>query len=130
MTKKEVLTMVIDVMKNEDAQFTAEQKEEVIAYATSALEAMAKKAEKAKTYKTPAQKDAEALKPIVAEALTAFLPDGATVSELIKSSDALKDYSTQKIAAILRKLIADGCVVKNVDKKVTHYILIKEGGAE
>lgn len=130
MTKKEVLTMVIDVMKSEEAQFTAEQKEEVIAYATSALESMAKKAEKAKTYKTPAQKDAEALKPIVAEALTAFLPDGATVSELIKSSDALKDYSTQKIAAILRKLIADGCVVKNVDKKVTHYILIKEGGAE
>ena len=127
MTKKEVLTMIIDVMKSEDAQFTAEQKAEIIAYATSALESMAKKAEKAKTYKTPAQKDAEALKPIVAEALTAFLPDGATVSELIKSSDALKDYSTQKIAAILRKLIADGCVVKNVDKKVTHYILIKEG---
>ena len=49
MTKKEVLTMVIDVMKSEEAQFTAEQKEEVIAYATSALEAMAKKAAKAKT---------------------------------------------------------------------------------
>ena len=63
MTKKEVLTMIIDVMKSEDAQFTAEQKEEIISYATSALEAMAKKAEKAKTYKTPAQKEAEALKP-------------------------------------------------------------------
>ena len=129
MTKKEVLTMVIDVMKSEDAQFTAEQKEEVIAYATSALEAMAKKAEKAKTYKTPAQKEAETLKPIVAEALAAF-PDGVTVSDLIKSSDKLKDYSTQKIAAILRKLVADGMVSKAVDKKVSHYLLTKSDSAE
>lgn len=129
MTKKEVLTMVIDVMKSEAAQFTAEQKEEVIAYATSALEAMAKKAEKAKTYKTPAQKEAEALTPIVAEALAAF-PDGVTVSDLIKSSDKLKDYSTQKIAAILRKLVADGMVSKAVDKKVSHYLLTKSDSAE
>lgn len=129
MTKKEVLTMIIDVMKSEDAQFTAEQKEEVIAYATSALEAMAKKAEKAKTYKTPAQKEIEALKPIVAEALAAF-PDGVTVSDLIKSSDKLKDYSTQKIAAILRKLVADGMVSKAVDKKASHYLLTKSDSAE
>ena len=129
MTKKEVLTMVIDVMKSEDAQFTAEQKEEVIAYATSALEAMAKKAEKAKTYKTPAQKDAEALKPVILDALAAF-PDGVTVSDLIKSSDELKDYSTQKIAAILRKLVADGMVSKAVDKKVSHYLLTQSDSAE
>ena len=129
MTKKEVLTMVIEVMKSEDAQFTAEQKEEVIAYATSALEAMAKKAEKAKTYKTPAQKEAEALKPVILGALAAF-PDGVTVSDLIKSSDKLKDYSTQKIAAILRKLVADGMVSKAVDKKVSHYLLTKSDSDE
>ena len=129
MTKKEVLTMIIDVMKSEDAQFTAEQKEEVIAYATSALEAMAKKAEKAKTYVTPAQKEAEALKPVILDALAAF-PDGVTVSDLIKSSDKLKDYSTQKIAAILRKLVADGMVSKAVDKKFSHYLLTKSDSAE
>lgn len=129
MTKKEVLTMIIEVMKSEDAQFTAEQKEEVIAYATSALEAMAKKAEKAKTYKTPAQKEAEALKPVILDALAAF-PDGVTVSDLIKSSDKLKDYSTQKIAAILRKLVADGMVSKAVDKKVSHYLLTKSDSDE
>ena len=129
MTKKEVLTMVIDVMNTEEAQFTAEQKEEVIAYATSALEAMAKKAEKAKTYKTPAQKEAETLKPVVLDALAAF-PDGVTVSDLIKSSDKLKDYSTQKIAAILRKLVADGMVSKAVDKKVSHYLLTESDSAE
>ena len=129
MTKKEVLTMVIDVMKSEEGQFTAEQKEEVIAYATSALEAMAKKAEKAKTYKTPAQKEAEALKPVILDTLAAF-PDGVTVSDLIKSSDELKDYSTQKIAAILRKLVADGMVSKAVDKKVSRYLLTKSDSAE
>ena len=129
MTKKEVLTMIIDVMKSEDAQFTAEQKEEIIAYATSALEAMAKKAEKAKTYVTPAQKEAEALKPVILGALAAF-PDGVTVSDLIKSSDKLKDYSTQKIAAILRKLVADGMVSKAVDKKASHYLLTKSDSAE
>ena len=129
MTKKEVLTMIIDVMKSEDVQFTAEQKEEVIAYATSALEAMAKKAEKAKTYVTPAQKEAEALKPVILGALAAF-PDGVTVSDLIKSSDKLKDYSTQKIAAILRKLVADGMVSKAVDKKASHYLLTKSDSAE
>ena len=129
MTKKEVLTMIINVMKSEDAQFTAEQKEEVIAYATSALEAMAKKAEKAKTYVTPAQKEAEALKPVILVALAAF-PDGVTVSDLIKSSDKLKDYSTQKIAAILRKLVADGTVSKAADKKVSHYLLTKSDNAE
>ena len=129
MTKKEVLTMIIEVMKSEDAQFTAEQKEEIIAYATSALEAMAKKAEKAKTYVTPAQKEAEALKPVILGALAAF-PDGVTVSDLIKSSDKLKDYSTQKIAAILRKLVADGMVSKAVDKKASHYLLTKSDSAE
>ena len=129
MTKKEVLTMIIDVMKSEDAQFTAEQKEEIIAYATSALEAMAKKAAKAKTYVTPAQKEAEALKPVILGALAAF-PDGVTVSDLIKSSDKLNDYSTQKIAAILRKLVADGMVSKAVDKKVSHYLLTKSDSAE
>ena len=129
MTKKEVLTMIIDVMKSEDAQFTAEQKEEIIAYATSALEAMAKKAEKAKTYVTPAQKEAEALKPVILGALAAF-PDGVTVSDLIKSSDKLNDYSTQKIAAILRKLVADGMVSKAVDKKASHYLLTKSDSAE
>ena len=129
MTKKEVLTMIIDVMKTAESQFTAEQKEEVIAYATSALEAMAKKAEKAKTYKTPAQKEAEALKPVILGALAAF-PDGVTVSDLIKSSDKLKDYSTQKIAAILRKLVADGMVSKAVDKKVSHYLLTKSDSDE
>ena len=129
MTKKEGLPMLIDVMKSEDAQFTAEQKEEIIAYATSALEAMAKKAEKAKTYVTPAQKEAEALKPVILGALAA-LPDGVTVSDLIKSSDKLKDYSTQKIAAILRKLVADGMVSKAVDKKVSHYLLTKSDSAE
>ena len=129
MTKKEVLTMVIDVMKSEEAQFTAEQKEEIISYATSALEAMAKKAEKAKTYKSPAQKEAEALKPIILTTLAAF-PDGVTVSDLIKSSDKLKDYSTQKIAAILRKLVADGMVSKAIDKKVSHYLLTESDSAE
>ena len=129
MTKKEVLTMIIDVMKTAESQFTAEQKEEVIAYATSALEAMAKKAEKAKTYKTPAQKEAEALKPVILGALAAF-PDGVTVSDLIKSSDKLNNYSTQKIAAILRKLVADGMVSKAVDKKVSHYLLTKSDSDE
>lgn len=48
---------------------------------------------------------------------------GMTVSEMQKASTALRELSTSKISAMLRKMIADGRVVKTVEKRKSIFFL-------
>lgn len=48
---------------------------------------------------------------------------GMTVSEMQKASTALRELSTSKISAMLRKMIADGRVVKTMEKRKSIFSL-------
>ena len=49
--------------------------------------------------------------------------EGVTVSELQAKSDVLGGLSNQRVSALLRQLIAEGKVVKTVDKKKSYFSL-------
>ena len=44
-----------------------------------------------------------------------------TISELQASSEILKDYSNQKLSALLKKLVDSNQVVKTTDKKKSYF---------
>ena len=44
-----------------------------------------------------------------------------TISELQSESDILKDYSNQKLSALLKKLVDSNQVVKTTDKKKSYF---------
>lgn len=46
-----------------------------------------------------------------------------TVTELIKSNEALADYSNQKISALVGQLVKDGKVVRSTEKGKTYFSL-------
>jgi len=46
-------------------------------------------------------------------AVLANLPEGATATEIAKASDALKDFSNQKISGLLKILRENGSVVRD-----------------
>lgn len=79
--------------------------------------------DKHNSYRTPTktQKENEKILDVVLEVLGSF-SEPLTVTELI-STDALSAYSNQKISALLRKLIADGKVVKIVEGKKSRFAL-------
>lgn len=49
-----------------------------------------------------------------------------TVTELIKASSTLSDFSNQKVSAMLKKLVDAGEVKKDTDKKVSTFSLATE----
>ena len=44
-----------------------------------------------------------------------------TISELQNESEILKDYSNQKLSALLKKLVDSNQVVKTIDKKKSYF---------
>lgn len=44
-----------------------------------------------------------------------------TISELQNESDILKEYSNQKLSALLKKLVDSNQVVKTIDKKKSYF---------
>lgn len=46
-----------------------------------------------------------------------------TITELQKESEALADYSNQKLSAMLKKLVDNGEVTKMVDKKKSYFLI-------
>lgn len=71
---------------------------------------------------TKAQAENEGYK---AEVLKVFeeIGEGATltVTEILKASEVLKEFSTQKVSALCKLLEGDGLLVKTTDKKKTLY---------
>lgn len=62
------------------------------------------------------------------EAILDFLGENAgtgyTVSELIKSVDAIADKSNQKISMLMRALVLAGAVEKYTDKRRTYFKIV------
>lgn len=114
MTKKVTKREMFEGIKANYALTEAE-----IAFIDHELELLAKKNTSTGERKpTATQKANEGVK----EAIMAVLSDtGMTVTEIVKVIEG--DYTNQKISALLRQLIADGKVVKEVEKNKSLFRL-------
>ena len=90
--------------------------EEVIEKLTALKGQMAKKRTSSKPTKT--QVENEGIKANILKVLT---DEGVTVKTLLGELEG--DYTSQKISALLRQLVADGKVVKTIEKKVSYFSL-------
>ena len=123
MTKKEILNLIVTAL-GESRDFTSEEKETIIAYATNEISLLDKKAEKAKTQKSKTQKENEVIKAQLLEYLNSLV-DGVTITDIIKGCDTFSEFSTQKLSALLKQLVDSGEVIKVIDKKKSYFAAAK-----
>ena len=133
MTKREVLNALLGVINYRNREEYDPEgldielgkiSDELEAYALNEIDLLDKKASKAANYQSKTQKDNEG---IMENILTALTTQDApiTVSELIKDSADLANFSNQKVSALLSKLVAENKVVKTVDKKKSYFAVAK-----
>ena len=115
MSKKKTIKEMFEQIKN-NYNLTAEE----IAFIDSRIAITERK--NSKTGKlTPTQQENENLKAEIIENMVEGTP--YTVTDLIKSIDSLNDKSNQKVSALVRQLLAEGKLVKSVDKRKSYFTL-------
>ena len=115
MTKKEMFTMVMEVVANS----TVENKAEMESFIAHEIELLEKKSSKSGQSKT--QKENEILKAEIFEELSK-LEERVTVSEFqAVTRFAPPEFSNQKISALLNQLEKTGKVKKEVIKKKSYF---------
>ena len=105
----------------EVAEISVEQKEQLSAFIGRELELLAKKSSGSKETKT--QKENKALAEVVIAELGKMTKPMA-ISELIKASEVLAEYSTQTLTPIMKSLEKEGRVVVTVEKKRNFYSVV------
>lgn len=114
MTQRDYFNEIIALAKTND-------RDDLVAFAEGRIEVLNRKSAKS-SKPTATQVANEALKADILSGLSES--EGKTVSDLIKSVDALADLSNQKVSAVLRLMIADGTVRKENDKKKTLFFKV------
>ena len=116
---------IVKAMEYAIDTFGTEAPAEVVEKWVSIRDAQLKKSLNRKP--TKAQEENAEIKAVILEALTA---EGATVTEIQSKDEALANLSNQKVAALLRQLVADGKAIKIVDKKKSLFALPAEAEVE
>ena len=115
MTKKEMFTMVANVVENAEV----ENKAEMLEFLAHEVELLNRKSGKSGQTKT--QKENEVLVEQVFNAL-AELGKPVTVSEFMKeSTHEVATLSNQKLSALFKKLVEAERVVKTTEKKKSYF---------
>lgn len=118
MTKKEMFTMIMEVVANS----TVENKAEMESFITHEIELLERKSSKSGQSKT--QKENEILKEEILAELSK-LKEGVTVSEFqAVTRFAPPEFSNQKISALLNQLEKTGKVKKEVVKKKSYFSIV------
>ena len=91
---------------------------DLVEFAQGRIAVLDKKANNKKPTKT--QEENVAIKD---EILSVLTNEGATVTEIQGKSEMLSGLSNQRVSALLRQMIADGVVVKTIDKKKSYFSL-------
>lgn len=120
MTQKDYFNAIIALAKENNRQ-------DIVDFAESRIEALNKKSSSKKPTKT--QEENVALKSAIKDVL-ASASTGMTISEVIKASDALAGLSNQKVSALMIQLVKEGSVEKYVDKKRSLFSLVGEVEAD
>lgn len=110
-TKKEMFGKLIELaQENERA--------DLIEFCEHEIDLINKKASASGQTKT--QTENEKIKIVIAEELTR-IARAVTISELLKESEELGQYSNQKLSALLKQMVESGIVTRVVDKKKTMF---------
>lgn len=124
-TKREYFEMLAEVVAK--AELSVEKAEELQAFIDREVELLNKKSSGSKETKT--QKENKALAEVVIAELGKMSKPMA-ISELIKASEVLGAYSTQKLTPIMKTLEKEGRVIVTVEKKRNFYTVATETVAE
>lgn len=113
-TKKDFYKELYTFVENS----TMANKNEMLGFIDHELELLDKKASSKAMTKT--QKENVGLKETIVNALK-DIGEPISITDLIKRSVDLADYSNQKISALVKQLVADGLVVRTEDGRKTLF---------
>jgi hypothetical protein len=119
MTKKDWFAMVREVVSN--AEMTEVEKKGALAFIDREVELLNKKSSNSRD--TKKQEENKALAEVVVAEL-AKLGKPMAISEMIKASEVLGAYSTQKLTPILKALKDEQRVVMTTEKKRNYYSVV------
>lgn len=110
-TKKEMFGKLIELAQENE-------RTDLIEFCEHEIDLLNKKASTSGQTKTQAEN--EKIKVVIAEELTR-IARAVTISELLKESEELGQYSNQKLSALLKQMVESGTVTRVVDKKKTMF---------
>ena len=123
MTKKDWFAMVREVVSK--AEMTEVEKNGALAFIDREVELLNKKSSNSRD--TKKQQENKALAEVVVAEL-AKLGKPMAISEMIKASEVLGAYSTQKLTPILKALKDEQRVVMTTEKKRNYYSVVQFQG--
>ena len=113
-TKKEMFRKLIELAQENE-------RTDLIEFCEHEIDLLNKKASASGQTKTQAEN--EKIKIVIAEELTR-IARAVTISELIKESESLGQYSNQKLSALLKQMVEnDKTVTKIIDKKKSLFTI-------
>ena len=112
-TKKEMFGRLIELAQENE-------RTDLVDFCEREIDLLNKKASASGQSKTQAEN--EKIKVIIAEELTR-IARAVTISELIKESEILGQYSNQKLSALLKQMVESGTVTRIVDKKKSLFTI-------
>lgn len=112
-TKKEMFGKLIELAQENE-------RTDLIEFCEHEIELLNKKASASGQTKTQAEN--EKIKIVIVEELTR-IARAVTISELLKESEELGQYSNQKLSAILKQMVESGTARKIVDKKKSLFTI-------
>lgn len=126
MTKKDFFKLLAGIVeKTEDF----DKKTETLDFINHEIELLNKKSSAPGKKKTAHIKENEELMELIGIALELF-GKPVTITTMIKENAEMSKLSSQKLSALLKKMIEAGKVVRTVEKRVPYFSLAKEEETE
>lgn len=122
MTKKDFFKLLVGIVEKTE---NFDKKTETLDFINHEIELLNKKSSAPGKKKTAHIKENEELMELIGIALELF-GKPVTVTTMIKENAEMSKLSSQKLSALLKKMIEAGKVVRTVEKKVPYFSLAKE----
>lgn len=122
MTKKDFFKLLVGIVEKTE---NFDKKTETLDFINHEIELLNKKSSAPGKKKTTHIKENEELMELIGIALELF-GKPVTVTTMIKENAEMSKLSSQKLSALLKKMIEAGKVVRTVEKRVPYFSLAKE----
>jgi len=126
MTKKDFFKLLVGIVEKTE---NFDKKTETLDFINREIELLNKKSSAPGKKKTAHIKENEELMELIGIALELF-DKPVTVTTMIKENAEMSKLSSQKLSALLKKMIEAGKVVRTVEKRVPYFSLAKEEAIE
>lgn len=131
MTKKDFFKLLASIVEKTEIteNFDKDKKIETLDFIRHEIELLNRKSSKPGKKKSAHIKENEELMELIEIALELF-GKPVTVTTMIKENSEMNKLSSQKLSALLKKMIEAGKVVRTVEKRVPYFSLLKEEETE